>query len=62
MAEPQSALAPCSDNNGPMILIVSYVLMSTAIIAVVLRLYLRSNLRHGLSSDDYTIAASLVGL
>ncbi|KAL2058496.1 hypothetical protein ABVK25_001224 [Lepraria finkii] len=60
MAEPESALAPCSDNNGPMILIVSYVLMSTAIIAVVLRLYLRSSLRHGLSSDDYTIAASLV--
>ena len=36
--------------------------MSTAIIAVVLRLCLRSSLRHGLSSDDYTIAASLVGL
>ena len=44
-----------------MILIVTYVLLSIAILAVVLRLCLRSILRHGVSSDDYAIAASLVG-
>ena len=62
MAEPGQMLAPCSENYGPMILIISYVLMSVAIIAVALRLCLRSSLRHGLSSDDYTVTASLVSV
>lgn len=45
-----------------MILILTYVLLSLAIITVVLRLYSRSSLRHGLRADDFTVVASLVSL
>lgn len=52
--------ASCSDNQGPEILVVSYALLSIAIVVICLRLYLRLGLRHGICSDDYTIVASLV--
>ena len=45
-----------------MIVAVTYILLCIAILAVFLRLYVRLGLRIGkISSDDYTIAASLVG-
>lgn len=60
MAELGPLQALCTENQGPMILIVSYVLLSLAIVTIGLRLYLRLGLRHGISSDDYVIVASLV--
>lgn len=53
-------LALCSENQGPMILGVSYSLLAIAIVTVILRLHVRLGLRHGIKSDDYTILASLV--
>ena len=58
--EKESMLAACSENQGPMILAVSFSLLAIAIIAVLLRLHIRLGLRNGLSADDYTIVASLV--
>jgi hypothetical protein len=60
MAELGPLQASCTENRGPMILIISYVLLSIAIVVIGLRLYLRLRLRHGISSDDYTMVASLV--
>ncbi len=60
MEEQDPALASCSENQGPMILGVSYSLLAVPIITVILRLHLRFGLRHGLNSDDHTILASLV--
>ena len=61
MSEPVLPLqASCSENLGPMLLAVSYVLLCTAITAVVLRLYVKLGLHNGIRSDDYTILASLV--
>lgn len=60
MAEFGPVQALCLENQGPMILAVSYVLLSLAIVAVGLRLYLRLGLRHGISSDDYVLVASCV--
>lgn len=61
MAESVQIPAACSENQGPMLLAVSYSLLTIAIITVILRLYLRLGLRNGINSDDYTILASLVG-
>ena len=52
--------ASCSENQGPMLLAVSYTLLCTAITAVLLRLYVKLGLQNGIKSDDYTITASLV--
>ena len=60
MSEPMPSQASCSENLGPMLLAVSYVLLCTAITAVALRLYVKLGLRNGIRSDDYTIVASLV--
>ena len=43
-----------------MLLAVSYSLLAVAFIVVTLRIFLRLGLRNGISSDDYTIVASLV--
>ncbi len=59
MAEKGPTPAPCDENQGPMILAVSFSLLATAIIAVLLRLHIRLGLSNGLDADDYTIAASL---
>lgn len=62
MSEPMPSQASCDENQGPMLLAVSYVLLCTAITSVVLRLYVKLGLQNGVRSDDYTIVASLVGL
>lgn len=61
LSEKTPSQESCSDNLGPMLLAVSYVLLCTAITAVALRLYVKLGLRNGVKSDDYTIVASLVG-
>ena len=43
-----------------MLLAVSYTLLFTAIVAVILRLYVKLGPHNGIRSDDYTIVASLV--
>ncbi len=43
-----------------MLLVLTWVLLSVAIIAVSVRLYFRLGLRNGIRADDYTIIASLV--
>ena len=60
MSEPIPPPVSCNENLGPMLLAVSYVLLCTAITAVVLRLYVKLGLQNGIRSDDYTIVASLV--
>lgn len=50
----------CEENRGVSLLVLSYTLLSIAIIAVVLRVWFRRSLRHGISWDDYFIVASLV--
>ncbi len=60
MEEQGLVSASCSENQGPMILGISYSLLAIAIITVILRLHLRFGLRHGIKSDDYTMVASLV--
>ena len=52
----------CEENRGGPLLILSYTLVSIAIIAVILRVWLRRSLRHGISWDDYFIVASLVSV
>lgn len=59
---PAHLLLLCGENQGPMLLAVSYSLLAIAIITVLLRLQCRVGLRNGISSDDYTIVASLVSL
>ena len=60
MSEPMPSPVSCNENLGPMLLAVSWVLLCTAITAVVLRLYVKLGLQNGIRSDDYTIVASLV--
>ena len=60
MSESMPPQVSCNENLGPMLLAVSYVLLCTAITAVVLRLYVKLGLQNGIRSDDYTIVASLV--
>ena len=50
----------CEENRGASLLILSYTLVAIAIITVVLRVWFRRSLRHGISWDDYFIVASLV--
>lgn len=60
MSESMPMQASCNENQGPMLLALSYTLLCTAISAVVLRLYVKLRLHNDLGSDDYTIVASLV--
>ena len=60
MAQLGPSSPSCRDNQGPLILAVSYALLAIAIITVILRLHIRLGLRNGLNADDYTIVASLV--
>ena len=60
MADLLTALAKCKESQQTMLLALSWVLLSIAIIAVSLRLYFRLGLRNGIRGDDYTIIASLV--
>ena len=60
MAESEPMSASCNENQGPVILAVSYSLLAIAIMTVILRLHIRCGLRSGLCADDYTIAISLV--
>ena len=60
MSEPMSTQASCNQNQGPMLLSVGWALLFTAIVTVVLRLYVKLGLKNGVRSDDYTILASLV--
>ena len=50
----------CEENRGGSLLVLSYTLVSIAIITVVLRVWFRRSLRNGISWDDYFIVASLV--
>ena len=58
-AEPKHS-PQCEENRGGSLLVLSYTLLSIAIIAVALRIWFRRSLRHGISWDDYFIVASLV--
>lgn len=60
MERPGPASASCSEDQGPMVLALSYSLLAIAIITVVLRVHFRFGLCNGLSSDDYTMVASVV--
>lgn len=60
MPEPTPMQASCNENQGPMLLALSWVLLCTAISSVALRLYVKLGLQNGVRSDDYTIIASLV--
>lgn len=60
MAESLSALPVCGENRGPSLLGLTWTLQAVAIIAVALRIWLRSGLHKGISWDDYFIVASLV--
>ena len=60
MSELIPSQASCRENQGPMLLAVSYALLCTAITSVVLRLYVKLGPHNGIRSDDYTIVASLV--
>ena len=62
MAESPIDLRTCNRNRGTSLLILSWVLLSLSGVAVVLRIWIRTKLRHGLSWDDYFIVASLVGI
>ena len=52
----------CNENRGTSLLILSWTLLSLSGVAVVLRIWIRRKLRHGISWDDYFIVASLVGI
>ena len=43
-----------------MLLSVAYALLFTAIVTILLRLFVKLGLKNGVRSDDYTIVASLV--
>ena len=60
MADMSAAFLNCKESQQTMLLTLSWVLLSLAIIAVSLRLYFRLGLRNGIRGDDYTIIASLV--
>lgn len=60
MAEAHLTSASCTQNQGPIILAVSYCLLAITIVVVSLRIHIRVGLRKGLHADDYTTAASLV--
>ncbi|KAL8774953.1 MAG: hypothetical protein Q9209_000432 [Squamulea sp. 1 TL-2023] len=60
MEETHPTAALCSGDRGPLLLAVGWILLGLAILIVATRIYLRSNLRHGINWDDYLIVASLV--
>lgn len=62
MAENPIDLRTCNENRGTSLLILSWTLLSLAIVAVASRIWIRRKLRHGISWDDYFIVASLVGI
>ena len=60
MENESSALPVCKKNRGTLLLRLGWTLQAIAIIVVVLRIWLRRNIRDGISWDDYFIVASLV--
>ena len=62
MAETLFALPICQPNRGPSLLTLAWTLQALAIVAVALRIWLRSGLRNGVSWDDYFMVASLVNI
>lgn len=52
--------AYCHEDQGPLLLGICWTLAGLAMLIVTLRIYFRLGLRHGLHSDDYTIAAAMI--
>ncbi|KAL8813669.1 MAG: hypothetical protein Q9200_000086 [Gallowayella weberi] len=59
MEAPQTSLARCGEDRGPLLLAVGWILLSLAILTVATRLYFRTNIRNSINWDDYFVTASL---
>ena len=59
-ADPLMMSSRCSTHQGTVPLIVTWMLLSIAIITVCIRIYVRLHVRRNIGWDDYTAVASLV--